>query len=78
MAKPVFDVAALAREYGQRPIQCRACKMRPDVLEVARQLYRVHALPFNAISRAMSDKFGEKISGESLRKHFGNHEAKAA
>lgn len=77
MPKQVFDVAAIAREYGQRPIQCRACKMRPDILEVARRLHRDHALPFNAISRAMADKFGQQISGDTLRKHFGSHEKAA-
>ena len=77
MAKAI-DVAAIAAEYGSRPVQCRACRMRSELLDIARQLRNIHGLPFNAISRALDGKFGEKIGSESLRKHFANHEDKAA
>ena len=78
MAKPTIDVAALAKEYGSRPVQCRACKMNPEILDVARQLKVVHGLAFKAISRALAGKFNERVSDESLRRHFAEHEGRAA
>ena len=78
MAKPTIDVAALAKEYGSKPVQCRACKLSPDLMEVARQLQQVHALSFAAISRALAGKFGARVSSDSLRKHFAEHEGRVA